>query len=122
MRRQSSAARRGSIMADLAKMTCKPAKSGAEHVTHEEVTEYLLTLPGWQVTKEEEINKLRKTYFFKKYPDAVSFVDRVAEEAEEQQHHPVIVLEWGRVTVTWWTHVLEGLHINDFIMAAKTEK
>ena len=108
-------------MSDLASQKCTPAKADAPHVTHDEVTAYLEQIPGWQVTKEEDLNKLRKTYFFKAYKDAVGFVDRVAAVADEQDHHPVIVLEWGRVTVTWWTHVLRGLHVNDFIMAAKTE-
>jgi 4a-hydroxytetrahydrobiopterin dehydratase len=45
----------------------------------------------------------------------------VGEIAEEGGHHPLLVTEWGKVTVTWWTHKIDGLHRNDFIMAAKTE-
>ena len=107
-------------MNDLATQKCSPAKADAPHVTHEEVAAFLEQLPGWQVTKEEDLNKLRKTFFFKQYKDAVAFVERVAASADAHEHHPVIVLEWGRVTISWWTHVLKGLHINDFIMAAKT--
>ena len=108
-------------MTELASMKCEPASVDSEQPTHEQVVEYLKSLPGWQVTKEEDISKLRKTYFFKQYKDAVSFVNRVAAEADAQDHHPLIVLEWGRVTISWWTHVLRGLHLNDFILAAKMD-
>jgi len=50
------------------------------------------------------------------------FTVQVGELAEAEGHHPVIVTEWGRVTVTWWTHKIKGLHHNDFIMAAKTSQ
>lgn len=106
----------------LASTKISPAKADSPQPTHEEVTEYLKELPGWQTTKEEDISKLRKTYFFKEYKQAVEFVNRLAAEADKHDHHPLIVLEWGRVTVSWWTHVLRGLHLNDFIMAAHTER
>ncbi|HKM77940.1 MAG TPA: 4a-hydroxytetrahydrobiopterin dehydratase, partial [Candidatus Bathyarchaeia archaeon] len=50
------------------------------------------------------------------------FTNQVGKIAQAQSHHPVLVTEWGRVTVTWWTHKIKGLHRNDFIMAAKTDQ
>jgi 4a-hydroxytetrahydrobiopterin dehydratase len=54
--------------------------------------------------------------------EALDFTNRVGELAEQQGHHPAIITEWGKVTVTWWTHKIKGLHRNDFIMAAKTDR
>jgi pterin-4a-carbinolamine dehydratase len=64
---------------------------------------------------------LERVFKFKNYAQSVAFANRVAEIAESQHHHPAIVLEWGRVTVTWWTHAIGGLHRNDLIMAARTD-
>ncbi len=66
--------------------------------------------------------RLQRTLTFKDYAEALVFTDRVGAVAEAEGHHPSIVLEWGKVTVNWWTHAIRGLHRNDFIMAAKTDK
>jgi 4a-hydroxytetrahydrobiopterin dehydratase len=68
------------------------------------------------------IKRLERLFKFKDYAEAVAFTNKIAAIAEEEDHHPRIVLEWGRVTVQWWTHVVKGLHRNDFIMAAKTDE
>ncbi len=67
------------------------------------------------------VNQLEKLFRFPNFVSAMEFADKVGKEAEKEQHYPTIVLEWGKVTVTWWTHKIGGLHINDFIMAAKTD-
>ena len=59
---------------------------------------------------------------FRNFTESLTFTNQVGKIAEEQGHHPVLVTEWGRVTVTWWTHKIKGLHRNDFIMAAKTDQ
>ncbi len=59
---------------------------------------------------------------FRNFVEAVAFTNQVAEIAKAEGHHPVILTEWGKVTVTWWTHKIRGLHRNDFIMAAKTDR
>jgi 4a-hydroxytetrahydrobiopterin dehydratase len=68
------------------------------------------------------IKRLERLFKFKDYAEAVAFTNKIAAIAEEEDHHPRIVLEWGRVTVQWWTHVVKGLHRNDFIMAAKSDE
>ena len=70
----------------------------------------------------EPINKIQKVFNFKSYKDSVDFSNKVASLADDEDHHPQIVLEWGKVTVIWWSHKIEGLHKNDFICAAKTDK
>ena len=56
------------------------------------------------------------------FAQALEFTNKVGELAEEEGHHPALLTEWGRTTVTWWTHKIRGLHRNDFIMAAKTDE
>jgi 4a-hydroxytetrahydrobiopterin dehydratase len=68
------------------------------------------------------VTGLRKTYRFKDFADALVFVNRVGEIAEEQGHHPDIALAWGRVTLAVWTHKIKGLTESDFIFAAKCDR
>ena len=70
---------------------------------------------------QASIDRLRRIFKFDDYSEAVSFSNKVAELAEEEDHHPSILLEWGQVEVNWWTHKIGGLHKNDFISAAKTD-
>ena len=68
------------------------------------------------------IKRLEKVFKLKNFVEALEFTNKIGEVAEEQGHHPLIITEWGRVTVQWWSHKIKGLHNNDFIMAAKTEE
>ena len=61
-------------------------------------------------------------FTFGSFAEALAFTDAVGALAEAEGHHPAILTEWGRVTVTWWTHAIKGLHRNDFIMAARTDE
>ncbi len=74
------------------------------------------------MVEEKDIPRLRRSFKFKDFAGALTFTQQVGEAAEQQNHHPVIRTEWGKVTVTWWTHKIKGLHQNDFIMAAKTDQ
>ena len=59
---------------------------------------------------------------FGNFVDALAFTNRVGQIAEEEDHHPALLTEWGKVTVSWWTHKIRGLHRNDLIMGAKTDE
>jgi 4a-hydroxytetrahydrobiopterin dehydratase len=74
------------------------------------------------VYEKDGIKRLERTFKFKNFVQALEFTNQVGGLAEEEGHHPALLTEWGRVTVTWWTHKIKGLHRNDFIMAAKTDK
>ncbi len=78
-------------------------------------------IPDWEIVEIDGINRLSRTFEFDNFADALSFTNKVGELAEKEQHHPAILTEWGKVTVSWWTHKIGGLHINDFVMAAKTD-
>ncbi len=76
---------------------------------------------GWELIAVEGIQRLRKVFLFKNFRESLEFTNKIGRIAEEENHHPAILTEWGKVTVTWWTHKVGGLHRNDFIMAAKTD-
>lgn len=78
-------------------------------------------IPDWVLVEREGIERLERVYPFTNFAEALAFTNRVGALAEEEGHHPAILTEWGRVTVTLWTHKIRGLHRNDFIMAAKVD-
>lgn len=109
-------------MNSLAEMRCVPCRGGEPTVTEEEMAELKPKVPAWEVIDREGVKQLERVFRFDDFQHALAFTDRVGAIAEEEGHHPVIVTEWGKVTVTWWTHKIGGLHRNDFVMAAKTDR
>ncbi|MGE5249552.1 MAG: 4a-hydroxytetrahydrobiopterin dehydratase [Bacteroidota bacterium] len=109
-------------MSELSRLKCVACRGGEPTVTSEELREYLPQIPEWRVIEVDGVQRLERQFKFKDFAQALAFVNRVGSAAEEEDHHPRIVLEWGRVGVQWWTHVIKGLHRNDFIMAAKTDQ
>lgn len=108
-------------MNDLSQQNCIPAKASSPSLTQLEIDELITNLPGWNLVEKDFEKRLEKVFKFTNFNQAINFSDRVARIADEQDHHPALLTEWGKVTVTWWTHVVHGLHMNDFIMAAKTD-
>ena len=109
-------------METLVHMKCVACRADSPHVTEAEVAEFRPQVPDWQVLDRNGIPQLERVYKFKNFVEALAFTNRVGEIAEAEGHHPAILVEWGRVTVTWWTHKIKGLHRNDFIMAARTDQ
>ena len=108
-------------MTTLEGMRCVACRKGEPTVTDEEIAEFQPQVPEWQVVERDAIKRLERVFKFPNFASALAFTNRVGKLAEEEGHHPAILTEWGRVTVTWWTHKIKGLHRNDFIMAAKTD-
>ena len=108
-------------MSDLTDKNCEACTIDAPLVNSVDYPELLKELEDWSI-EEESINKLVKTYNFANYADSVSFTNKIADLAEAEDHHPKIVLEWGSVKLEWWSHKIKGLHLNDFICAAKSDK
>ena len=108
-------------MGPLAGLVCTPCRGGEPQASPEEITGWAAQLPGWSVVERAGVRRLEKSFSFKDFALALAFTNRVAAQAEKAGHHPALLTEWGRVTVTWWTHKLKGLHRNDFIMAARTD-
>ncbi len=109
-------------MPALVEQKCEACRADAPRVADDELPTLLKEIPDWQVISDDAVLKLSKVFNFENYADAITFTNRTTDLAEKEDHHPAILLEWGRVEVTWWTHKIGGLHKNDFIAAAKTDK
>ncbi|NLE58897.1 MAG: 4a-hydroxytetrahydrobiopterin dehydratase [Planctomycetes bacterium] len=108
-------------MSSLADLKCEACEKGGRCVTGAESLDWLKETPEWRIVEREGVQRLERVYSFPDFAQAVDFTNKVAALAEEVGHHPALLTEWGRVTVSWWTHKIKGLHRNDFIMAAKTD-
>lgn len=103
----------------LEKKTCKPCIEGAEPLAREIIERLKKQLPGgWHI---EDGHHLVKTFVFDNFQQALDFTNRVGAVAEEEGHHPEILLGWGKVELTIWSHKADGLTENDFILAAKAD-
>jgi 4a-hydroxytetrahydrobiopterin dehydratase len=109
-------------MSELSSQSCIPCGKGEPPASEADIREHLQQIPEWTVVEREGISQLERTFKFKDFAGALQFTNKVGEAAEAEDHHPSLLTEWGKVTVTWWTHVLNGLHRNDFIMAARTDQ
>ncbi|MFQ5606058.1 MAG: 4a-hydroxytetrahydrobiopterin dehydratase [bacterium] len=109
-------------MEELVQMKCVACRKDAPRVTEEEIAKFLPEVPEWKIVERESIKRLERIYSFNNFANALAFTNKVGELAEAEGHHPALLTEWGKVTVTWWTHKIRGLHRNDFIMAAKTDQ
>ncbi|KHL69006.1 pterin-4-alpha-carbinolamine dehydratase [Pseudomonas flexibilis] len=109
-------------MSDLSKAHCEACRADAPQVTDAERAALLQQLPDWGIQDRNGVMQLEKVFRFQNFQQALAFTQAVGEIAEAEGHHPALLTEWGKVTVTWWTHKIGGLHRNDFIMAARTEE
>ena len=106
----------------LSQQTCIPCSGSLPLATAEEIETYRAQLPQWQVISPGGISQIQRVYGFANFEQALTFTNQVGAIAETAGHHPALLTEWGKVTVTWWTHAINGLHQNDFVMAAKTDE
>jgi 4a-hydroxytetrahydrobiopterin dehydratase len=103
---------------ELAAMKCKPCEGGIPPMSEREVKVMLEKIQGWK-WKE---NKIRKVYRFKDFKESMKFVNKVADLAEEEGHHPDISISWNKVKLTLTTYAIGGLSENDFILASKIDR
>ena len=108
-------------METLTQMKCVACRKDAPTVTEAEIAEFHRQISEWKIVELDGIKRLRRVFSVDDFAQALAFTKRVGELAEDEGHHPALLTEWGRTTVTWWTHKIKGLHRNDFIMAAKTD-
>jgi 4a-hydroxytetrahydrobiopterin dehydratase len=106
-------------MTDLASKTCVPCRGGVPPLKGKELEGFLKQVSGWKVVNGHHITKEFK---FPDFVQALAFVNKVGQLAEEQGHHPDILLSWGKAEVTTWTHKIDGLTESDFILAAKIDR
>lgn len=109
-------------MSPLSAERCVACRPDAPRLTDAEVAELQREVPDWRVVERDGIPRLERAFEWPDFAEALAFTNRVGALAEAEGHHPALLTEWGRVTVTWWTHAIRGLHRNDFVMAAKTDE
>jgi len=105
-------------MSSLAEKNCAPCRGGVPALRGAAIEELRREVPEWKVVEEHH---LLRSFTFPDFKQALAFVNRVGEIAEQQGHHPDIMLAWGKVEITLWTHAAKGLTESDFIVAAKID-
>ena len=103
---------------DLTQKKCKPCEGGVPPLTEEQTNDLLKQIPSWTI-KDGHVFKQFK---FKDFKEAMAFVNKVADIAEQENHHPDITISYSQVSIGLWTHAINGLSENDFIVAAKLDK
>ena len=106
-------------MGDLASKTCVPCRGGVPPLAGKELEDLAKQGPQWKVVNGHHITR---TFQFPDFRQALAFVNKAGEIAEQQEHHPDILLGWGKAEITTWTHKIDGLTESDFILAAKIDK
>ena len=101
---------------------CVACHPDAPKATKEQISEFLNNYLEWELIEDNQVPQLKRIFKFNDYFGSVDFTKKIADISEKENHHPSILLEWGKVTVRWWTHKIKGLHENDFIMATKTDE
>lgn len=104
----------------LAAENCVPCRGGVPRAGREEITALAALLPAWTVLGDPD--RIERRFAFPDFASALAFANAVGEISERAGHHPDLVVGWGRVVVTWYTHAIGGLHRNDFVMAARTDQ
>jgi 4a-hydroxytetrahydrobiopterin dehydratase len=107
------------MVEQLGDKQCVPCRGGAPPLKGKDLEALHKFVPNWTVVNEHHITR---AYSFPDFAQALAFVNRVGALAEEQGHHPDILLAWGKAEITLWTHKIEGLTESDFIMAAKIDR
>ncbi len=110
------------MLETLAQQICVPCSGSLPPATSAEIEQFHLQIPDWQLVKFDGVPQLQRQYRFSDFQQALDFTCQVSAAAEAAGHHPALLTEWGKVTVSWWTHAIRGLHQNDFVMAAKTDE
>lgn len=106
----------------LDKKSCVPCQGGVPTLTDTEITQLEPNVPEWKVITVDGVRRLERTFEYKDFLEAMRFVNKVADVAEGEGHHPDLHIHWNRVRVEIWTHKIGGLHENDFILAAKIDR
>ena len=110
------------MSSSLYEQHCEPCRLGAHPLNADESNRLLASVPRWKKINVDGVEQLRREFHFQDFREALDFTHKIGLLAEREAHHPTLLTEWGKVTVTWWTHKANGLHNNDFIMAAKTDQ
>ena len=106
----------------LSEANCVACRGDEPPLSDAEIARLQPEVADWTVIEKDGVKRLERVFRLKNFAEALALTNEIGAIAEAEGHHPLIVTEWGRVTVQWWTHKIKGLHRNDFIMAAKTDE
>jgi 4a-hydroxytetrahydrobiopterin dehydratase len=109
-------------MSDLTQLKCVRVQANDPPLSEGEIAALKPEVPDWLLVDRAGMPSLERVFKFKDFGQALAFTKQVGALAEAEDHHPALLTEWGKVTVSLWTHRIKGLHRNDFIMAAKTDE
>ncbi len=107
-------------MSNLTQLKCVRVQASDPPLSKSEIAALKPEIPDWSLVDRDGIPSLERAFKFKDFSQALAFTNRVGAIAEQADHHPALLTEWGKVTVTWWTHKVRGLQLNDFVMARRT--
>ncbi len=107
---------------ELHQQECVPCRGDVPPLKKNEIEELVVQVPDWTVMLDESPKRLQRQLKFADFPEALHFVNYLGTIAEKQGHHPRLIIDYNEVTIEWWTHAIDGLHNNDFIMAARTDE
>lgn len=108
-------------MQNLSQANCQTCHADAEPLSAEILAQWHPQIAEWTVIERDGEQQLQRCFAFTNFKQALVFTNAVGELAEAENHHPALLTEWGKVTVRWWSHSIHGLHLNDLIMAARTD-
>lgn len=109
-------------MIDLKTSHCEACQESVPRITQREIDEFMPLIPDWRIVELDGVQRLQRELEFDDFVQALEFVNKIGQLAEAEGHHPSILLEYGHVTLTWWTRKVRGLHVNDFIMVARSDE
>lgn len=109
-------------MTALNQAHCQACQADAPQVSASELAELMRQIAAWSIEVRAGVMQLERVFLFNNFQQALAFSNAVGALAEAEGHHPALLTEWGKVTVTWWSHSIQGLHRNDCIMAARTDQ
>ena len=101
--------------------TCEACTIDASAASQHSVLEFVKEFNNWELSQDVEFPQLKRVFLFQNFSEAQKFVNKVGELANNEGHHPTILLEYGKVTVRWWSHKIMGLHQMDIDLSLKTE-
>jgi len=109
-------------MEELKTVQCAVCREDSPLATREEIAAWQSQIPEWRILDVEGVPRLQREYSLPDFQAALDFANSIGAIAETENHHPKITIEWGKVSIAWWTHTIKNIHRNDFIMAAKTDE
>ena len=107
---------------EIEQLVCEACSEEAQKATEDQITAFTSSYPEWEVLTETNITLLTRTFYFSNFAEAAKFAEQVGIIAEQANHHPRIIIEYGKTRVDWWSHKIGNIHALDLRLAATTNR